>query len=403
MRVLFVSHYFHPEVGAPQTRILETAERLGRGGHSVTVLTGFPNYPDGVVPKAYRRRAGMRERVGEVEVVRAAIYPAPNRGFARRILNHASFAASSVVATPFVGPQDVVVAETPPLFTAASSVLTSRGLRAPLVLNVADLWPESAVQLGVLRNPRAIQLAERLERFAYRHAAAITVPTAGIRASLLARGEPERKVVHLPNAVEPERFMGATPPIGTGRRVVYCGTVGMAQGVGTLVDAAAELSRRGEEFEITVVGDGAERAHLAAAAAARGLQNVRFLGPVERDQVPAMIAAGDIAVLLLRDVPLFKDAVPTKMLEYMAAGRPVIASAVGDAARLIERAEAGFSCPPDDPLALADALSRLVSDPARAREMGANGQRYVRENHSRAAFVAALEVVLERVAQPRHG
>ena len=298
MQILFVSHYFHPEVGAPQTRIFETALRLRSRGHEVTVLTGFPNYPDGVIPDSYRGRALMRESLGDVRVIRSAVYPAPNRGFARRVANHASFAASSILASPLAGSADIVIAETPPLFTAVAAVLIAAGRRAPLLLNVADLWPESAVQLGALRNPRAIRLAEQLERFAYRHAATITVPTAGMRAMLLGRGEPEAKVVHLPNAVDVDRFLataapdGGQPVSGGSRvpRVIYCGTVGMAQGVGTLIDAVAELAAGGEQLEFQIVGDGAERAELAQSASRRGLTNVRFEGRVGRDQVPELIA-----------------------------------------------------------------------------------------------------------------
>ncbi|HWF49002.1 MAG TPA: glycosyltransferase family 4 protein [Solirubrobacteraceae bacterium] len=404
MRILFLSHYFHPEVGAPQTRILETAQLLSERGHEVTVLTGFPNYPDGVIPDAYRRRLVLRELMGPIRVIRSAVYPAPNRGFARRLVNHASFAISSVLASPLAGRPDVVIAESPPLFTAVSAVLIARAWRAPLVLNVADLWPESAVQLGALRDPRAIRLAEVLERFAYRHAAAITVPTAGMRTTVVNGGEPADKVVHLANAVDPARF-AADPPRGSDpRRVIYCGTVGMAQGVGTLIDAAQELARAAtgapERYEFLIVGDGAEREALMRKAGEQGLTNVRFEGRVERSRVPGLLASADLAVLCLRDVPLFEDALPTKLLEYMAAGRPVVAAAAGDAARLLERSDAGIACAPDDPSALAASISEATRDPVRANEMGVNGRRYVQEHCSREAFVDKLEAIATRLMSP---
>lgn len=404
MRILFVSHYFYPEVGAPQTRILETAQRLSARGHEVTVLTGFPNYPDGVIPHPYRGRVLARERVGEVQVVRSAVYPAPNRGFGRRLLNHTSFALSSVIASPLVSGPEAIVAETPPLFTAAAAVAISRRRRCPLVLNVADLWPESAVQLGALRNRTAIELAEHLERFAYRHAARITVPTAGMRSILLERGEPAEKVVHLPNAVDVDRFDGGGDPAPVPpARVIYCGTVGMAQGVGTLLEAAEHLDRAGERPEILIVGDGAEREELAERARRRGLHGVRFEGRVDGQRVPALLQSAHVAVLCLRDLPLFEDALPTKLLEYMAAGRPVVASAAGDAARLLERAQGGVSCPPGDPQALADAIRRILHDPHRARELGLNGRRYVRAHYSREAFVARLEQIILAAAAQRPG
>lgn len=397
-----MSHYFYPEVGAPQTRILETAQLLGDRGHEVTVLTGFPNYPDGVIPHAYRRHVFMRERIGEIRVMRSAVYPAPNRGFARRLVNHASFAGTSILASPLAGRPEVVIAESPPLFTAVSAVVIARTWRAPLVLNVADMWPESAVQLGALSDPRAIRLAEVLERFAYRHSAAITVPTAGMRATLLGRGEPGHKVVHLPNAVDPDRFAGDPPSGSDTRRVIYCGTVGMAQGVGTLIDAAGELAN-GQGYEFLIVGDGAEREALMRTASDRGLTSVRFAGRVERGRVPGLIASADLAVLCLRDVPLFEDALPTKLLEYMAAARPVVAAAAGDVARLLERSNAGIACAPEDPAALAAGIREIGGDPARAQAMGANGRRYVQEHCSREAFVDKLEAIVRRVGGKRAG
>jgi glycosyltransferase involved in cell wall biosynthesis len=397
VRVLFVSHYFHPEVGAPQTRILEAAQRLSARGHEVSVLTGFPNYPDGIIPEPYRGRVLLREKLGEVQVVRCAVYPAPNRGFARRLLNHASFAVSSVLAAPLPASPDVVIAETPPLFTAASAVAIAGMRRAPLVLNVADLWPESAVALGALSNPQAIALAGRLERFAYRHSAAITVPTAGIRTTLLERGLPPEKVVHFPNAVDVERFAALPPAQEPFQRVIYCGTVGLAQGVGTLIDAVTELKGGGIDLEFLIVGDGAEREELAARAHERGLDNVRFTGRVPRDRVPELLGGAQIAVLSLRDLPLFEDALPSKLLEYMAAGRPVVASAAGDVARLLERSQGGLASRPGDAAALARAIRELAADPARAREMGDSGRRYVSASYSREAFVDRLEEILRRV------
>ncbi len=371
----------------------------------MTVLTGFPNYPDGMIPEGYRRRLLVRERMGNIRVLRALVYPAPNRGFARRLVNHASFSISSVLASPMAGRPEVVIAESPPLFTAVSAVAIARAWRAPLMLNVADLWPESAVQLGMLRNPRAIRLAEILERFAYRHSAAITVPTAGMRTTLLRDGVPADRAVHLPNAVDPGRFAGGPPRGSDPRRVIYCGTVGMAQGVGTLIDAAAELASAENgaptRFEFLIVGDGAEREELMRKTIEQGLTNVHFEGRVDRSKVPGLIASADLAVLCLRDVPLFEDALPTKMLEYMAASRPVVAAAAGDAARLLERSDAGIACPPGDPAALAASLTEAMRDPVRAERMGANGRRYVQEHCSRETFVDKLEAIAARLAGQR--
>lgn len=391
MHLLFVTHYFHPEVGAPQTRILEAARLLRRRGHEVTVLTGFPNYPDGIIPEPYRGRILQTEDVEGIRVVRSWVLPAPNRGFARRIVNHTTSAVSAVLASPKVRRVDVVIGETPPLFTAAASVLIAKGHRAKLLLNVADLWPESAVQLGMLRNRHAIRAAELLERFAYRHSATITVPTAGMRRILIEQGHPADRVVHLPNAVDTDRFVPPSAPSERLTKVLYSGTVGLAQGVGTLLDAAGILAGDDAGLTVRVVGDGAEREDLQRSAAERGLANVAFSGRLPAIDIPGIIADADIAVMSLVDVPLFEDAVPTKLLEYMAAGKPVVAAAAGEAARVVERAGCGFACPPEDPPAMADALRRIAADPQAAFAMGQAGRRYAEEHVSRRAFVDRLE------------
>ena len=225
-------------MGASQTRILEAARLLHDRGHQVTVLTGMPNYPDGIIPPEYRRSWRKTEWLDGIRVVRTAVYPAANTGFAKRLVNHVSFALSSLSAVPAVGPTDVIVAETPPLFTAAAAVVISRLLRAPLLLNVSDLWPESAVQLGMLHNRTAIRLAEWVERFAYRYSATVTVPTPGMVRILGERGYGADKVKLLPNAVDIDRFSPSPPTTSELCRATYCGTVGLAQGVGTLLAAA---------------------------------------------------------------------------------------------------------------------------------------------------------------------
>jgi glycosyltransferase involved in cell wall biosynthesis/SAM-dependent methyltransferase len=404
MRICFLTHYFPPEVGAPQTRILESARLLLQQGHDVTVLTGFPNYPDGVVPRPYRGRLFMRETVAGVPTLRTAIFPAPNAGMLRRLVNHASFAMSAVAAAGQLPATDVLIAESPPLATAAAGVMIARRQGIPLVLNVADLWPESAVQLGVVSSPRVIAVAKAVEQFAYRHAAAVLVPVEGMRDTLLGEGWGAQKVVTLPNAVDLDRFAVAhadRPEIRQedSTTVMYCGTVGLAQSVETLVAAAAELRDSGDEVNTVIVGDGAERARLESLAQSLGLDRVSFRGRIPRDEVPAAIAAADITAVTLRDVPLFRAARPTKVLEYMAAGKPVVASAAGDVVELLSAAGAGIACSPESPRELAEAIRALHRDRAEARRLGNNGRTYVEKHLGRRRQTEELERVLREVTE----
>jgi colanic acid biosynthesis glycosyl transferase WcaI len=394
VRLLFVTHYFHPEVGAAPTRILELARELSAHGHAVTVLTGFPNYPDGVIPEPYRGRRFQVERLGDLRVVRTAVYPAPNRGVARRLLNHTSFALSALAASPRTGPADAVIVETPPLFTAAAGVLIARLKRARLLLNVADLWPDAAIQFGALDNRTAVAGARAIERFAYRNADVIAVPTPGLARVLRERGRPEEQVVLVPHGVDPERFPRDANAQPVRRRVVYCGTIGMGHAVGTLIEAARRLEEAGERHELLIVGDGAERAELEARAGRLGLGGVTFAGRLPREELPDLLATAEVTVATQRNLPLLADALSTKVLEYMAAARPVVAAASGWTAEVVEEANAGIICPPEQPEALAEAIAGLTADPDRARAMGLNGRRYVEANLTRRVAVERIERAL---------
>jgi glycosyltransferase involved in cell wall biosynthesis len=400
VRILFVTHYFPPEVGAPQSRIFDLASALARRGHQVTVLTGFPNYPDGVIAPEYRGRLVQRERLSALRVVRTAVYPAPNRGLVRRLVNHVSFALSSVASCGLVGAADAVVVETPPLFAAGAGVAIARLKRAPMVLNVADLWPDAAIALGALQNRTAIRGARALERFAYRHAAAITVPTPGLVTALAERGVPAQRVTLVPHGVDAARFPadGDVQPVPG--RVVYCGTVGLGHATATLIEAAGLLSATQPHCEFLIVGDGAERPELAARVRDLGMDNVSLPGRLPREQLPALLATAQVTVATQRDVPLLADALSTKVLEYMAAARPVVGAVSGWTGEVIERAGAGIVCPPERPRALADAIAEVLADPARGREMGLAGRRYVERHLTREVAADRLEAALRAVVRP---
>ncbi|MBI3964906.1 MAG: glycosyltransferase family 4 protein, partial [Chloroflexi bacterium] len=249
MRILFLTHYFPPEVGAPQTRIFELGNALGARGHDVTALTPFPHYPTGIIPDEYRPALFRREVIGNVKVVRSWVYAVPNRGVVKRLGNHVSFTLSSMLGALATGPADVVVVETPPLFLGFSGYVISRLKRCDYVCNVADPWLASAVALGVLENRAAIRAGEELERFIYAKAARVTTVTRGLYDGLVAQGVPERKLALITNGVDTGYFR---PDLdsrnwrarfgGDGKFVVlYAGTHGLTQGLETVLEAARQL------------------------------------------------------------------------------------------------------------------------------------------------------------------
>jgi colanic acid biosynthesis glycosyl transferase WcaI len=270
------------------------------------------------------------------------------------------------------------------------------------VLHVSDLWPDSAVELGALRGRHAVGAARWLERRCYRASAAIACPTEGIERILGARPESAGKVSWIPPSVDTARFASPPGAEGEGRdlerpfRVLYAGTVGLSQGLDTLIDAAAMLER--EAIEISIAGDGAAAPALRRRLAERGPANVRMLGPVPHERVPSLYADADAAVVLLRDRPLFHRALPTKMFEAMSAGRPLVLSAGGEAAELVEEGGCGLAVTPERADRLAEALSELAADRRRARSLGEAGRRLAEGRFSRRHALDRWERLLHEVA-----
>jgi glycosyltransferase involved in cell wall biosynthesis len=377
MRLTILTHYYPPEAGAPQTRLSALAARLSDLEVDVTVHTCAPHYPSGRVHAGYPNRPWAHGAENGVPVVRSLVLPAANRGTVLRLADHASFAASAVATASRSGPADAILAESPPLFLAGAAVAYARVKRARLVLNVADLWPDSAVELGAIREGAAAGLARRLEGFAYRHADAITAPTEGIVATLGARTDAAGKVHRLGPLVDRDRFdVGPVEAAAGPLRVLYAGTLGLAQGLGTLLDAAHELG--GDIVQVRAIGGGAQADELRARVAAEGISNVDLRGVVPGEEVPGHYRWAHAAAVLLRDRPIFEAALPTKLLEAMAARRPVLLCARGEAAKLVERAGAGAVVAPDDGHALAVAIRELASTPIEdMRERGESAREAV--------------------------
>lgn len=397
MRLLFLSPYYPPEVGAPQTRIHELAMRLVARGHEVQVLTGLPNYPSGVVPPAYRDKAETWEIIDGVEVYRTWIYATPNRGFLRRILNHLSFMVMAILAAPRMGPVDVVYVESPPLFDGLAGFVLARSKQARIFLNVADLWPDSAVELGMVKSRILIGIARLIEKSCYRSADRILAVTLGIARTLKERGWD--KAVYFPNGVETARFERGNGWVfkrdhGLGGKfvVMYAGTHGISQALGNALDAA-RLLESDARIRFVFVGDGAEKADLQRRAG----PNVLFLDSLSRDAMPGVLAAADAILVSLKDLPLFRGAVPSKTYEGMAAGKPIVMVAKDEAPELILRADAGIVVPPGEPEPLAEAIRVLADDPRECGRMGDNGRRFVREHFDRDRLADRFEALLKEV------
>jgi UDP-N-acetylglucosamine 2-epimerase (non-hydrolysing) len=299
MRLLFVTHYFHPEGNAPATRVYEMTRRWAERGHRVTVITGVPNVPDGVVYEGYANRWRQRECVAGVEVIRVWSYLAANRGTARRILNYLSFMISAILAGLFVRRPDVVIATSPQFFCGWAGVLLSRLRRRPFVLEVRDLWPESIRAVGALRQPRLIRMLEWLELRMYAAADKVVTVGEGYRQKLEARGVPSQRIAIFPNGVDRGVFQargadaGVREEYGLGNRFVcaYVGTIGMGSGLEVVLRAALQLRREGrDDVRFLLVGDGAVREELQSRARAERIESVVFTGRQSKSRIPDLLA-----------------------------------------------------------------------------------------------------------------
>lgn len=412
MKITLVCQYFPPESNAPAVRTFEHARAWARDGHDVTVVTGFPHHPAGVVFPGYRGEWFRRESVEGVEVLRTWLYAAPNTGFARRVLSFVSFAVSAVVLGFLRGrrPQ-VVVGTSPQFFTAVAGYALSVLHRVPFVFELRDIWPDSAVELGAVRGRAVLRPVFALQRHLYRNARAVVMVSEGFRSHLEEAGVAPERIAFVPNGIDPDFLDPAGADAAAllrtlgweGRFVVsYVGTHGMAHALDTVLDAAALLQGE-DDVRFLLAGDGAERARLERRAAEMGLGNVAFLGQRPRDEVASVYLASRVSLVPLRDLPMFRKVLPSKLFELMGFGVPVICSVPGEAAGLVARSGGGTVIPPEDPRALAAAILELRADPERRRAMGERGRAFVLREHLRPVLARRMAQVLARAVAGGEG
>jgi colanic acid biosynthesis glycosyl transferase WcaI len=396
MRFGILTQYYPPEMGAPQARLSDLARRLREHGHEVTVLTAMPNYPSGRVQKGYRTLF-CREELDGVQVLRAGILPTKSVALVPRLTSYFSFVASSLLIGALALPRvDFLLTESPPLFLGITGFLLARWKRAKWIFNVSDLWPESAVRLGVVGEGLGLRVARRLEAFCYRRAWLVSGQSREILDDIQRRF-PGVPTYHLSNGVDTTVFQpGRASPEARQRLIgdaeagecvaVYAGLHGVAQGLDQILEALARADRKGP---LTVfVGDGPERDRLVRRGAELRLHSVRFLEPVPREDVPGLLASADIAIVPLKI--RLPGAVPSKIYEAMASRVAVLLVAEGEAADIVRQAGAGVVVKPGDVAGLADALVRLAGDPNRRREMGSAGRASALASFDRSAITESF-------------
>jgi colanic acid biosynthesis glycosyl transferase WcaI len=413
MKILYVSQYFPPEMGAPAARASELSRHWAAAGHAVTVLTGFPNHPTGVVPPEYRarfRRLVFRENADGARIVRTFLLPFPNRKSYERMLNYSSFCLSAASTGLFLPQPEVVIATSPQLLVALSGWWLARCKRVPFVFEVRDLWPESLAAVGVGREGSLLhRILSKIAGFLYRRSDHIVVVTQAFEDYLVKYWRmPREKISVIENGVETDLF---APPKSAasqndlrkelnaeGKFVVsYIGTMGMAHGLDTVLAAAARLRDTNPKIVFLMLGEGADKERITTLARERGLSNLRFVDQQPREKIPSYIGASDACLVLLKKNDLFKTVIPTKMLEFMSCARPVVLGVDGQARAILEEAQAGLVIEPENAGALIDAIRYLAANREAAQALGRNGREYIVRKFSRKETAERYIRVLEEL------
>ena len=412
MKILYVSQYYPPEMGAPAARAAELSTHWAQMGHQASVLTGFPNHPTGVVPQQWRkrfRRLRTHETVDGVTVIRTWLWPLPNRKAHERIRNYASFFISAALTGLTVPRPEVVVGTSPQLLCALAGWWIARWKGVPFVFEVRDLWPESLAAVGAGSEGSLLHSTlGAIAGFLYRHADRIVVVSPAFEDHLVRYWKvPPAKISTIENGVETDIFFFHPKSVELRKRlnaqnrflVCYIGTIGNAHGLETLIAAFAELKTTMPSAMLLVIGEGAEKQRIVDLAATRGLDNIQFLGQQPRENIPACVSAADLCLVMLKKTELFKTVIPTKLLEYMACERAVIVAVDGQARKIVEQAGAGVFVEPENVAALTKAIVDLAKDPALTQTMGVKGRQFIKDNFSREETAKRYLAVLQELVQ----
>jgi len=393
VKLLILTQYFPPEVGAPQNRLFELAVRLKKAGVDVSVLTAMPNYPQMKIHEAYVGKKYVFETLEGIPVHRSSIYIPKSKSIIQRLMNYFSFVYSSGrTGVNKVGDVDIIMCESPPLFLGWSALYLKRKKKAKLIFNVSDLWPESAEKLGVVTNKWMLKLAYNLEEKLYKRSALVSGQTQGICKNINQRF-PQVPTYWLPNGVDIS-YYDPTAVSGNAWReknnfkssdvlFLYAGIIGLAQGLEVILHAA-QLVKDKTELKFILLGSGPEKEKLQQLKADLQLENVIFVDGVSKKEMPEIVAASDVSVIPLKKMDLFLGAIPSKIFENLAMQKPILLGVDGEARELfIEQGNCGLYFEPENQKALAEAAIQISTDTQLRKQLGENGRKYVSDKFNR--------------------
>ena len=411
MKVVVVYQYYQGRGEPGHSVVYELTHHLAERGHGVRVVAGEMGYMKrgAAAPKPWYRRLYHEACDARVSILRTYTYPELHRSYLKRMLSFVSFSISCAVGLLCIERADVLLASSPPIFPMLSAGLVCKLRRIPLVLEVRDLWPASAVQMGILKSRWQIRIMAWIEKWLYNHSYRIVTLTQGIQDDICRRGWQRDKIAYIPCGIDsasmfPDRQEGERERKRYGwegkKILLYFGALGEANNLSVILAAANRLQDR-SDILFVLIGDGMKRQALEEQRRALGLENVLILPPVPKHEARGHINAADLCLVTLQDLPLFAGAIPTKLLEYLACGKPVICGIRGEAERIVHSAQAGVVFEPNDDARLAELIRELIADEARTAEMAAKGPAFVRKHFSAFDMRQRMEKVLADAAGGR--
>jgi colanic acid biosynthesis glycosyl transferase WcaI len=410
MRILIYSYNYHPEPIGIAPLMTELAEGLAARGHQVRVVTAMPNYPERSIYPQYRGRLYATEKRNGVTIQRCFVLSCPKRGLVGRLLLESSFITLSLWPALRGWRPDIILNTSPSLPACLPVAILKTLFQCPSVLNLQDILPEAAIQTGLLSNPWVIRLFEWLESFAYRSATRISVIAPGFRDNLLAKGVPDPKMVTISNWVDVD-FIAPRPQASSEFRrrhqlqdkfvVLYTGNIAETQGVRTAIRAAQALAAY-PDIRMVIVGEGKQLAVLDRFRQQLGLTNVLLLPFVPRPELPDMLAAADVGLILQKHGVVGFN-MPSKTQVLLASGRPILASvpAHGTAAQAVMASGGGIVVEPENPTALAKGILELYRQPEKAQALARQGRQYALEHYSAKRAIDRYETLFYALTAPQ--
>lgn len=403
MNILYISQYYPPEMGAPSTRVSELSRYWVKMGHNVTVITGMPNHPNGIIHPTYKWEYFKEEEHLGIRVLRVFLYVAPNKGVVKRIISFLSFMITSLIVGVLMKTPDIIVATSPQLFVGFSGLVIAKIKRRPFVFEVRDIWPQSAVELKMLKNHTIISLMEKLEKLLYEKAQAIIVVVESMKEKIIKKSAKKDHIYFIPNGVDTERFEIVKRPSVLHLRQTYkdrfligfIGTIGINHNLSTILDAAIRL--KDTPIHFIIVGEGADKNNIVKYKNEHNITNVAIYDKIDLQEVPYVLGELDAGIINQQNTVLAKHTLPAKMYEIFASGKPILAGIDGIGKDIILDNRIGYVFEPDQVEGLAAQARRLMDNPAECADMGKRAKEFVFSKFNRSIQAEEYYNILKKL------